>query len=100
MARDAETGDASEAVTAKKPVRRAFRRSYGSIPFARDSAERQSKAALLAWKVLGGREPATAFLNIHNDELGGRPIDLAIASAEGLAAVERALAHRLEAAKP
>lgn len=79
--------------TIPKPRRKMFRPSAGSIPFDRASAERQSKAAISAWEALGGREAATAFLNSHNDKLGGRPIDLAIGSADGLAAVERELSR-------
>ena len=35
-----------------------------------------------------------AFLNTHDEALGGRPLDLAVASAEGLVAVEQAMAAR------
>lgn len=100
MTEDAQNADTDETLAPKKPIRRAFRSSYGAIPFARDSAERQSKAALLAWEVLGGREPATEFLNNHNEELGARPIDLAIANAEGLDAVKQALDNHRNAVKP
>ncbi|ALR20671.1 hypothetical protein [Sphingobium baderi] len=44
-----------------------------------------------------GAPGAIAFLNGHDALLGGRPLDLAIESAEGLIAVERALLHRTEA---
>lgn len=70
-----------------KPAKRIFRKSYGVTRFDPGSAERQSKAALFAWKVFGGKESATAFLNNHDEKLGARPIDLAIASEAGLQAV-------------
>lgn len=71
-----------------------FRKSLGSIPFDKGSAERQSQVAMFAWKILGGREPATAFLNFHDEKLGGRPIDLAIESEAGLQAVMEAIVAR------
>ena len=71
-----------------------FRKNIGSIAFDRGSAERQSKAAMFAWKILGGREAATAFLNFHDEKLGGRPIDLAIESEAGLQAVMEAIVSR------
>jgi uncharacterized protein (DUF2384 family) len=57
-----------------------------------DQAARQGRVSRLAFEAL--RQPAAviAFLNTHDDGLGGRPIDLAIASPEGLLRVERALA--------
>ena len=39
-----------------------------------------------------GRDDAIAFLNADHDGLGGRPIDVAIASEEGIGRVERILA--------
>jgi uncharacterized protein (DUF2384 family) len=58
---------------------------------APDQLERQGRISRLAFEVL--RQPAAAitFLNTHDTVLGGRPIDLAIASPEGLLDVERAL---------
>jgi uncharacterized protein (DUF2384 family) len=55
-----------------------------------DSARRQGDITTLALTLLG-REPAIAFLNGENAELGARPLDLAIASEEGRALVEAAL---------
>jgi hypothetical protein len=54
------------------------------------SARRQGDITTLALTLLG-REPAIAFLNGDNAELGARPLDLAIASEEGRARVEAAL---------
>ena len=40
---------------------------------------------------MGGRDPAMAFLNAENPALGGRPLALATASAEGYARVAAAI---------
>lgn len=44
--------------------------------------------------MLLGREEAIEFMNTHHEDLGGRPIDLAIASDEGRSRVELALSKR------
>ncbi|MAW98283.1 MAG: hypothetical protein CMN72_01265 [Sphingomonas sp.] len=56
-----------------------------------DQQERQGRIARIAWLTLPDRDMAVLFLNEHNEALGGRPIDLAIESEEGLLAVERAI---------
>ena len=45
----------------------------------------------LALTMLTAPGAATAFLNSDHEGLGGRPLDLAVASEEGLAAVEALL---------
>ncbi|OAN67269.1 hypothetical protein A7X12_00250 [Sphingomonas sp. TDK1] len=60
-----------------------------------DSLERQSRVALLAWNLLGG-DAAVRFLNSHDEALGGRPLDLAVASPVGCEAVEQAINARAE----
>ena len=71
-------------------MKRFYKRSTASR-LAPDQIERQGRISRLAFETL--RQPAEAitFLNTHNALLGGRPIDLAIASPEGLLDVERAL---------
>ena len=64
---------------------------------SKEQAERQGKAARIAWEALPEEGAAIAFLNNFDVQLGGRPIDLAIASAQGLSAVEQALARTLAA---
>jgi uncharacterized protein (DUF2384 family) len=66
-------------------------RTSAEPKFSADSARRQGEITNLAFSLLGGREPAIAFLNHHNAELGARPIDLATDSAEGWASVERVM---------
>ena len=56
-----------------------------------EEAIRQGRAARLAYEAMPAGT-AIAFLNTHNKALGGRPIDLALESAAGLIAVERAIA--------
>ena len=66
-----------------------FRRSNAErLPPA--SARRQGDITRLALTLLG-REAAIEFLNSENAELGGRPLDLAIASEAGCAVVEAEL---------
>lgn len=60
------------------------------------AAERQGRITMFAWKRLGN-EHAIAFLNAHDEALGGRPLDLAVASEDGLGAVERAIEARATA---
>ncbi len=57
-----------------------------------EEAERQGRIAQIAWKVMD-RDQALVFLNSHSDELGGRPLDVAIKSADGFALVEQAIAR-------
>jgi hypothetical protein len=47
----------------------------------------------LAFASFGGRDGAIAFLNARHETLGGRPVELAVASETGCAAVERAIAE-------
>jgi len=56
-----------------------------------DEAARQGRVSRLAFERLGQPAAVIAFLNTHDAALGGRPIDLAVASADGLLRVERAL---------
>lgn len=79
--------------TPAAPARKPFRHRKSLPKMAPEGAERQGRIALLAWNRLGG-DAAIKFLNTHDDDLGGRPIDLAIASAAGCEAVERAIAAR------
>jgi uncharacterized protein (DUF2384 family) len=57
-----------------------------------EEAARQGRVSSLAFAALRQPQAVIAFLNTHDEALGGRPIDLAIASPEGLLSVERALA--------
>lgn len=61
-------------------------------------AERQGRVSRLAFEALHQPAAVIAFLNTHDDRLGGRPLDLALASPEGLAEVEHALSALAAAA--
>ena len=87
-----ETAAAPEAA-ATKPTR-VFRKRFTENRLSPEGAARQGRVTTLAWQKLGGLAGAAEFLNNHDEALGGRPLDLAVASAEGLAAVEQAIAHR------
>jgi len=70
-----------------------FKRRYDGPRLSPAEADRQGRISKLALAAL--RQPdAIAFLNTHDEELGGRPLDLAIKSEDGFAMVEHALAAR------
>ncbi|MDB5691714.1 MAG: hypothetical protein JWO81_777 [Alphaproteobacteria bacterium] len=62
-------------------------------PLPREAGIRQGSAVRAAQAAFGTTDAVRAFLNTPNEDLGGRPIDLALASAAGLAAVEAAIAR-------
>src|SRR3546814_6680978 len=74
------SSDAEEPAAIKQRSNRFFRKS--GAPLARDDARRQGDISQLAYLVMGGRDPAVAFLNADNAELGGRPLAIATASAK------------------
>lgn len=57
---------------------------------SRDERARQGQVVKSALAALGNTA-ALAFLNRHHEGLAGRPLDLAVASDAGLAAVEEVL---------
>lgn len=60
-------------------------------PLAPAGARRQGDISQLAFLTMGGRDPAIAFLNSENTELGGRPIAIATESPEGYERVATAI---------
>ena len=70
----------------------AFRRNRSQPVLSHDESFRQGRAVRVAQAVLGDVEAVRAFLNCHHPALGARPIDLAVASEDGLARVEAAIA--------
>lgn len=87
--------DRETSVPQAKPSR-VFRKSRPMMP--RQDAARQARVAALAWSTFGDRERVMAFLNADHPQLGGRPLDLAIASDAGLNRVEGVLAELAVAA--
>lgn len=81
------------------PKRGAMRFRRSSTPkLDPDGARRQGEITRLAFLLLG-RDRAIEFLNSENAELGARPLDLAIASADGRDSVEAVLG-RLTTVQP
>ena len=81
-----------------KPRRRRFL-AVGDRPSA-ELVARQMEATALAFWVLGTVDAARSFLNDVDEPLGGRPLDVAGTSADGLRRVSDALtasARRLSA---
>jgi uncharacterized protein (DUF2384 family) len=68
-----------------------FRKSRKVAILSREESVRQGKAVRSAQAALGSVEAVRAFLNTHHESLGGRPIDIAVASDAGLIAVEAAI---------
>ena len=68
-----------------------FRRSARTPKLTADAASRQGRVTFLALDLLGGKDAALAFLNSHHEDLAGRPLDIAVASAEGLRRVLQVL---------
>jgi len=79
-----------DTATATAPRKTYFRRS-NQPELAPDAAMRQGRVTKLALDAFGGKDAAIAYLNIDSASLGGRPLDIATASAEGLSRVERDL---------
>ena len=61
------------------------------VLLSNEQAERQGRAARLACETFPQAAAAISFLNDFDTQLGGRPIDLAVGSPEGLRAVEQAI---------
>lgn len=73
-------------------MNRPFRKRFDGPRLTPEEAERQGRVTRLAFETLRDSGRVMTFLNSEDAILGGRPIDLAVASAEGLASVERAIA--------
>lgn len=70
-----------------------FRRPRSGPVLSGEAVARQGKILKLAIDALGAGA-AMAFLNAADEDLGGRPLDLAIASDEGFARIAAALVDR------
>lgn len=57
-----------------------------------EEGQRQGRIVRSAQAALGSVEAVRTFLNTHHNALAGRPLDLAVASEAGLAAVEAVIA--------
>ena len=89
------TSDQGKPDTGSANVRKSpFRRNRGVAPLAPERARRQGAISALAFRLLGGRDPALAFLNTEDAALGGRPIAVATQSEAGYASIEREIRAR------
>ncbi|MBB5714334.1 antitoxin Xre/MbcA/ParS toxin-binding domain-containing protein [Sphingomonas aerophila] len=64
-----------------------FKRSGSKSVLSPDQKRRQAAVTDKAWRFFGSGTGMIAFLNEQHAELGGRPLDLAVNSEEGLHAV-------------
>jgi hypothetical protein len=69
----------------------AFRKRPGLTYLSREERVRQGRIVNVAQAALADFASVRTFLNSHNEQLGGRPIDVAIASAAGFDAAEAAV---------
>ena len=70
---------------------RHFRRANLTARLTHTEQVRQGRVVKAAQAALVTTEAVRSFLNTHHDALGGRPLDLAVASEAGLLAVEQAI---------
>jgi len=77
-----------------KPKVNRFRKRFDGVRLSPEAAQRQGRAATLAFERFRDSDAVKTFLNTHDDALGARPIDLAVESADGLTRVEQALAAK------
>jgi hypothetical protein len=70
------------------PWTKRFRRKIPSTLPTPEQLRRQDAVLRCAWTNLGESGPVIAFLNTHNELLGGQPLYLALESDEGLLRVE------------
>lgn len=70
---------------------RTFRKYEPRVRFTPHQAQRQNLLIRRSWEALGSREAVIAFLNTSNEEIGGGPLALALASEDGLRSAERLL---------
>ena len=74
----------------RRPVwstKRSRRKAQSTLPTP-EQLRRQNALLRCAWRNLGESAPVIAFLNSHNEHLGGQPLCLALESEEGLMRVE------------
>lgn len=86
-----------DAPGAGKPRTMRFRRS-DTPRLDSEHAGRQGLIVRRAFELLGGRDAAMAFLNTEDTALGGRPLDIAMASEAGFQSIEDAMRLRSQGA--
>ena len=88
------THEASESGDANRtpPKTRSFRTYRPALTLTPEQGRRQSDVLRSACRHLPTRDTTVAFLNAYNKQLGGVPLQLALASDQGLIRVEQLLA--------
>lgn len=94
----ADDADATTANAAQGKQRSRMFRSTKRVPLDPDIARRQGEITKYAFLTLGSSAAAIGFLNAAHDDLGARPLDVAMASNDGFATVQRLI--EAAAAKP
>lgn len=69
---------------------KAFRKKFDTPKLLPEALRRQGRITTHAFLALG-REGALAFLNDHHAGCGGRPLEIATGSDEGMVGVEKAI---------
>lgn len=77
------------------PRTRLFRKRFDMPRLSPEAQQRQGRISTEAFLALG-RDEALRFLNTPDAALGGRPLELATESAEGLAKVRQAIGDVLK----
>ena len=70
---------------------RSFRKYAPAIKHSPDQLRRQNDVLRCAWQKLTEPGSVIAFLNTHNEGLGGQPLQIAMHSDDGLLRVEQLL---------
>lgn len=83
--------NAPEAPAGDRPRTQQFRRSVRKPALSAEQKQRQATVTAAAWRAFTSGQPMIAFLNSEHADLGARPLDVAINSDDGLAAVLRLL---------
>lgn len=92
--------DTSLEPQAKPRTAQVFRKREPIVRFTMDQARRQNELIRAAWDSLKSKDAVIAFLNTHNERLGGEPLGLAMASDDGLLSAARLLEElRMASAK-
>lgn len=73
---------------------RSFRKRALVIRHSPEQLRRQNDVLRCAWQNLSEPGSVVAFLNTHNESLGGHPLQIALHSDEGLSRVETLLSEK------
>ena len=92
--------DEAPAADEQRPGRRTqqFRRANPKTALTADQKRRQAAVTDAAWRAYKSRDAMIAFLNTDDAQLGGRPLDLAVDSDDGLDAILVRLRESVSAA--